>query len=500
MSRHLTCGGVASGRGSSSPRCSRARGEPRRRAGGRRDRLAERRRVVDDELSIGTFDLSEPSAYAPPGPHQLAGYTEAYVDDFTGPRNLSGRWGRFSGTPKGDPAGRFVPDHVWSRDGELRIGTWRDPADHDRWATGGVCLCGVHPTYGAFFVRSRQTTAGPDVAELLWPANNAWPPELDFNETGTSPDASTWTDHYTSPSTEVQATTQIDVEHWHTWGVVWTPTSVTFVVDGRAWGEVTSPAQIPDVAMTLDLQQRPGGPDGVPDTRLDAPRRLGRDLHADELSTPTAPPRAVAMGVAGSAAYARGMDDLAPSLATLVDDAVDEMVDMRRDLHRHPSSASRRLRTTGVVTDRLDALGLTARHCRRRRARSTSSSAGAPAPRCCCARTSTPSPSRVRARRRRLGRRGPHARVRSRRPHRRDARGRLGARLRARTSSPGRYVFLFQPAEESLGGARAMVEGGVLEGLDATAMIGCHVTSKAPVGLVALRDGVLMSEVRSFRV
>ena len=205
---------------------------------------------------IGTFDLSEPSAYAPPGPHQLAGYTEAYVDDFTGPRNLSGRWGRFSGTPKGDPAGRFVPDHVWSRDGELRIGTWRDPADHDRWATGGVCLCGVHPTYGAFFVRSRQTTAGPDVAELPRPANNAWPPELDFNETGTSPDASTWTDHYTSPSTEVQATTQIDVEHWHTWGVVWTPTSVTFVVDGRAWGEVTSPAQIPDVAMTLDLQQQ----------------------------------------------------------------------------------------------------------------------------------------------------------------------------------------------------------------------------------------------------
>jgi amidohydrolase len=65
---------------------------------------------------------------------------------------------------------------------------------------------------------------------------------------------------------------------------------------------------------------------------------------------------------------------------------------------------------------------------------------------------------------------------------------------------PGRYVLVFQPAEESLGGGKAMVDGGVLDGLDASSTIGCHVTSMAPVGTVATREGVLMAEVHSFTV
>jgi Glycosyl hydrolases family 16 len=204
---------------------------------------------------IGVFDEYEPSGFAPPAANQLPGYTEAYVDDFTQPLDFT-KWGRFSGVPKGDPAGYFERGHVFTTKGVLRIGTWRDPSRDDHWATGGICLCGVHPTYGAFFVRSRETAAGPDDAELLWPSDNSWPPELDFNETGTSPKASSWTDHYTSPTIEVQQTLKIDVLHWHTWGIVWTPSAVTFVVDGRVWGQVTSAAQIPDLPMTLDLQQQ----------------------------------------------------------------------------------------------------------------------------------------------------------------------------------------------------------------------------------------------------
>jgi len=213
------------------------------------------RHVSSASYPVGVDDPLEPSGLAPPTSSDLPGYQEAYVDDFTGPLDYS-MWGRFSGIPKGDPAGRFERSHVLTYDGLLRIGTWRDRHRHRRWATGGVCLCGVHPTYGAFFVRSRETAAGPDDAELLWPRNNSWPPELDFNETGTSPMASSWTDHYSSPKTQVQVTQKINVRRWHTWGIVWTPTSVTFVVDGRAWGEVTAKAQIPSLPMTLDLQQQ----------------------------------------------------------------------------------------------------------------------------------------------------------------------------------------------------------------------------------------------------
>ena len=65
---------------------------------------------------------------------------------------------------------------------------------------------------------------------------------------------------------------------------------------------------------------------------------------------------------------------------------------------------------------------------------------------------------------------------------------------------PGRYVFLFQPAEEALGGAKAMIEGGVLDGLDASAVIGCHVVSILPTGLVGVRSGITMSDVRALRI
>lgn len=205
---------------------------------------------------IGVFDESEPSGFAPPPGWALPGYQRTYVNDFKHPLDSS-LWGKFSGVPGGDPAGLFVRSHVKETGGELRIETYRDSADHYKWATGGICLCGLNTTYGAFFVRSRETHAGADDVELLWPsAHGVWPPELDFDEMGVSDNVSSWTDHYTSPTEFTQQSTTIDVLHWHTWGVVWTPTSITFVVDGRVWGVVTDPAQIPTIPMTLDMQQQ----------------------------------------------------------------------------------------------------------------------------------------------------------------------------------------------------------------------------------------------------
>jgi hypothetical protein len=203
----------------------------------------------------GVFDLKEPSLLAPPGPHALHGYTSLYVDDFTTPLRYP-FWNLFGGRPKGDPVSRFERSHVTVRKGLLRLGTWRDPKRHDAWATGGVCLCGVHPTYGAFFVRSRQTSIGPDDSELLWPRDDVWPPEVDFAETGANVWRASWFDHYPPAPDAVQLHRHINVLHWHTWGVIWTPGSLTFVVDGHAWGQVTAPGEVPHEPMTLDLQQQ----------------------------------------------------------------------------------------------------------------------------------------------------------------------------------------------------------------------------------------------------
>ena len=64
----------------------------------------------------------------------------------------------------------------------------------------------------------------------------------------------------------------------------------------------------------------------------------------------------------------------------------------------------------------------------------------------------------------------------------------------------GEFTLLFQPAEEVIGGAKAMIDGGVLEENPVDFVIGAHVTSLAPVGLVATRAGVLMSDGQTMSV
>jgi len=65
---------------------------------------------------------------------------------------------------------------------------------------------------------------------------------------------------------------------------------------------------------------------------------------------------------------------------------------------------------------------------------------------------------------------------------------------------PGRYVFVFQPGEETCDGARRMLELGALRRLGPARLVGHHVTSQLPVGMVGLRPGVAMSEAHSLRV
>ncbi len=64
----------------------------------------------------------------------------------------------------------------------------------------------------------------------------------------------------------------------------------------------------------------------------------------------------------------------------------------------------------------------------------------------------------------------------------------------------GEFTLLFQPAEEVIGGASAMIDGGVLEQNPVDVVIGAHVTSLAPVGVIATRAGVLMSDGQTLSV
>ncbi len=213
---------------------------------------------------VGVVNAAEPSGLAPPGVvprvRAMLGYRRVYATDFGGP-GLPLGWYAFTGHPGGDPNGQFAASHVKVGNGMLALNAWKDPAYHGRWTTGGVCQCGRPALYGAFFVRSRITGPGPNESEILWPLSNQWPPEVDFNETGNVATSTSWTIHYGAADNTFQRTLRgIDLRQWHTFGVIWTPRSLTFTVDGKVWGSYSDPSNpgaIPDVLMTLDLQQRP---------------------------------------------------------------------------------------------------------------------------------------------------------------------------------------------------------------------------------------------------
>ncbi len=64
----------------------------------------------------------------------------------------------------------------------------------------------------------------------------------------------------------------------------------------------------------------------------------------------------------------------------------------------------------------------------------------------------------------------------------------------------GRVKFMFQPAEEGLGGAKQMIREGVLEQPHPDYALAMHVWNEKPVGWVGVKPGALMAGADSFRI
>jgi hypothetical protein len=207
---------------------------------------------ADALYPIGIPSATEPSGEAPPAPDALPGYQQTYVQDFLG-ATLPPQWDIFAGVPA--PGSHFGVSHVAFRSGVMELLTFRNPLWGDRWVTGGICQCGASQVYGAYFVRSRITGPGPNEVELLWPLTNKWPPEIDFSETGDRVTATTASVHFGAKNTIVHQSVSANMKLWHTWGVIWTRSSITYTLDGRVWGVFTQRKNIPKVAMTLDFEQ-----------------------------------------------------------------------------------------------------------------------------------------------------------------------------------------------------------------------------------------------------
>src|SRR5258707_14793571 len=64
----------------------------------------------------------------------------------------------------------------------------------------------------------------------------------------------------------------------------------------------------------------------------------------------------------------------------------------------------------------------------------------------------------------------------------------------------GRYLFVFQPAEEIVSGAKAMIAGGLLNDHHPDSVIGLHVTSFTESGTVIARPGLMWAGSDAYEI
>ncbi len=64
----------------------------------------------------------------------------------------------------------------------------------------------------------------------------------------------------------------------------------------------------------------------------------------------------------------------------------------------------------------------------------------------------------------------------------------------------GKIIFIFQPAEEGLGGAKVMLDEGVLEGESVDYAFAQHVWPNLPLGTIGIKEGNLWAAVNHFKI
>jgi hypothetical protein len=217
----------------------------------------------------------------------MSGFTLKYVQDFTG-SSLPAGWFAYNSVPGGESASvaQWLPGMCTFSGGEAHF------------LANGIDSCGLQyfgtpQTYGAWFARLKgdDQPSGLSFSDifLLWPANNQWPPEIDIYEDNAD---RAWTSNSmyntvgdlcgASPTSQClqpyeQSNGQSggianDDTQWHTYGVEWTPSGVTWLLDGRVTftapaSQVKSPARQPATPMYMDLQSQNLQGAGTPSQR-----------------------------------------------------------------------------------------------------------------------------------------------------------------------------------------------------------------------------------------
>jgi amidohydrolase len=182
-----------------------------------------------------------------------------------------------------------------------------------------------------------------------------------------------------------------------------------------------------------------------------------------------------------------------PNISAEVQTAAAAMTDLRRDFHRHPELGFQETRTARVVAERLRALGYAVRTGLGRTGITGFLKCGKPGKTVLLRadidalpiheQTGAPYASQ-------------HPGVMHACGHDAHTAMALGAAEILAKEAPklhGNLFFVFQPAEELLIGAAAMLRDGALEGITPDIGFAVHVMNRIPAGTVAVRSGPVMT-------
>jgi amidohydrolase len=180
--------------------------------------------------------------------------------------------------------------------------------------------------------------------------------------------------------------------------------------------------------------------------------------------------------------------------------SADEMIDTRRWLHRRPELSLEEHETTALIRERLRAAGLRELRCPTPTGALALLEGGRPGKTVLLRADIDALPIDEEA----------ELEFRSQFPERmhacgHDAHTAIGLAVatalaqRAEDLS-GRFVFLFQPAEETAQGARRMLDGGAFDGLGIDAAVACHVAAPLPVGRIGLRPGIALAAIHDITI
>jgi len=181
-----------------------------------------------------------------------------------------------------------------------------------------------------------------------------------------------------------------------------------------------------------------------------------------------------------------------------VTEITEELVSWRRDFHRYPELGFEEFRTSAVIREFLEKLGLQVETCAKTGLRAVL--AGKPGGRTVALRADMDAlPLEEEGDKEYISQNPGVTHACAHDGHMAIIMGAAKILSQMKDRFSGRVVFLFQPSEERIpGGAKLMIEEGALEGVDA--IFGLHLWQDLATGIVGLVKGPMMAQPDAFSI